>query len=245
MARDTHEFYLDCGLPLSDAYGQSECAGISWDLVDVVPGTSGKPFPGVEVRLADDGEILARGPNMFDGYLDDPEGTAAALDADGWLHTGDLGQFDKGGNLTVIDRKKEIIVCSTGHNVSPVQTEAALKESALVAQACVVGHARPFVAALLVLDPEGAATFSRQQGLDGLTLAELAAHPAVRTAVERDVAVANERFPRAEQVRAFHLLGEEWLPDTDILTPTAKLKRRGIATRYHAAIDALYSSGAG
>jgi long-chain acyl-CoA synthetase len=239
--RETHEFFLDCGLPLADAYGLSECPGITCDPVDVVPGTSGKPFPGVEVRLADDGEILARGPTLFAGYLDDPKSTAEAIDADGWLHTGDLGVFDEAGNLSVIDRKKEIIVCSSGHNVSPVQVEAALKESVLVGQACVVGQGRPFVVALLVLDPEGAGTFARREGLDGLTLADLACHPAVLAAVEHDVAIANERFPRAEQVRAFRLLGEEWLPDSDLLTPTAKLKRRDVAARFQTEIAELYA----
>jgi long-chain acyl-CoA synthetase len=239
--RETHEFFLDCGMPLSEAYGLSECPGITCDPVDVVPGTAGKPFPGVEVRLADDGEILARGPTLFAGYLDEPDSTAEAIDADGWLHTGDLGVFDEAGNLSVIDRKKEIIVCSSGHNVSPVQVEAALKESVLVGQACVVGHGRPHVVALLVLDPEGAGTFARREGLDGLTLADLARHPVVLAAVEHDVAIANERFPRAEQVRAFHLLGEEWLPDSDLLTPTAKLKRREVVARYQTEIDKLYA----
>ena len=242
MRRTVHEFFLDCGLPLSDAYGQSECPGISCDPLDVAPGTSGKPFPGVEVRLAEDGEILARGPNLFVGYLDDPEATAEAIDADGWLHTGDLGMFDEEGNLLVIDRKKEISVCSSGHNVSPAQVEAALKESSLVGQACVVGHGRPFIAAILILDPEGAATFARREGLGQLTLPELARNPAVLTAVEHDVALANERFSRADSVRSFRLLGEEWLPDSDVLTPTGKLKRRGLAERYETVIEELFSA---
>ena len=196
--RDTHEFFLDCGVPVCENYGQSECPVITSAPADNwSSGTAGKPFPGVEVRLADDGEILARGPHVFVGYLDDPKATAATLDPYGWIHTGDLGALDEQGNLKVIDRKNEIIICSSGHNMSPVQMEAKLKESSLISQACVVGHGRPFVVALVVLDPEGAGAFARQEGLHGLTLADLARHPAVLAAVERDVAIANDGFPRA------------------------------------------------
>ena len=240
--RDTHEFFLDCGVPVCENYGQSECPVITSAPADnSVPGTAGKPFPGVEVRLADDGEILARGPHVFAGYLDDPEATAETLDPDGWIHTGDLGVLDEQGNLKVIDRKNEIIVCSSGHNMSPVQMEAKLKEASLVSQACVVGQGRPFVVALLVLDPEGARTFAGREGLHGLTLADLARHPAVLAAVERDVAIANDRFPRAEQVRAFRLLAEEWPIDSELLTATAKLKRRGLLAHFQAVIEELYA----
>ena len=240
--RDTHEFFLDCGVPVCENYGQSECPVITSAPADVaVPGTAGKPFPGVELRLAEDGEILARGPHVFAGYLDDPKATAEVLDPDGWIHTGDLGILDEQGNLKVVDRKNEIIICSSGHNMSPVQMEAKLKESPLVAQACVVGHGRPFVVALLVLDPEAAASFARREGLDGLSLPDLARHPAVLTAVDHDVAVANDGFPRAEQVRAFRLLDEEWPVDSELLTPTAKLKRRGLLARFQTVIDELYA----
>jgi long-chain acyl-CoA synthetase len=126
--------------------------------------------------------------------------------------------------------------------VSPVQVEAAIKESELIGQACVVGHGRPHLAGILILDPEGAQTFARREGLGELTLTELASHPAVLAAVERDVAVANGRFSRADHIRSYRVLGEEWLPDSDVLTPTAKLKRRGVAARYEVLIEELYAT---
>jgi long-chain acyl-CoA synthetase len=229
MPRHVFDFFTRCGLPLSDCFGQSESTGfVAWDPRHVVPGTSGKRFPGTELRIAEDGEILSRGPTVFAGYLDAPELTAQVVDERGWLHTGDLGRLDDGGNLRIIGRKKEMIVPTSGHNVSPVAIEAALKESPLIAQACAVGEGRPHIAALLVLDPEV---------LGGRT----AGDADVRTEIDAHVALANARFPRPEHVRSYRILDEEWLPDSDVMTPTAKLKRHGIHARYAGEIDALYT----
>ena len=228
MPRHVFDFFTRCGLPLSDCYGQSESTGfVAWDPRHVVPGTSGRRFPGTELRIAEDGEILSRGPNVFVGYLDAPEQTAQAVDAQGWLHTGDLGRLDEGGNLHLVGRKKEMIVPTSGHNVSPVAIEAALKESPLIGQACVVGEGRPYIAALLVLDVEA---LGGRAADDAAVLAEVEAH----------VALANERFARPERVRSYRVLDEEWLPDSDVMTPTAKLKRHGIHARYADEIDQLY-----
>ena len=242
LPRSTLEFFLSCGVPLSDCYGQSETSGfVSWSATGIVPGTSGRPFPGVEVEVASDGEILARGPNVFVGYLGDPERTAEALDVDGWLHTGDVGTVDAEGNLTVTGRKSEMLVPSSGHKVSPVAIEAALKEHPLVREACALGDGRPFVAALLVLDPELAPAWAAERDVATGDLALLAANPAVRAELEEHVATGNARFARAEQVRAFAIVGDVWMPDSDVLTPTSKLKRKNVAERYADEIDALYA----
>jgi long-chain acyl-CoA synthetase len=177
---------------------------------------------------------------VFRGYLDDPEKTAEALDGDGWLHSGDIGVFDDDGYLKIVDRKKELIITAGGKNISPANLEAALKGFTIIGQACVIGDQRPFVSALLVLDPEVAPAWAKQHGIEAATLVELAAHPEVVAEVERCVAEANARFSQVEQVKKFKLLGEEWLPDSEELTPTMKLKRRGIHAKYADEIDALY-----
>ena len=227
--RHVFDFLTRCGLPLSNCFGQSESTGfVAWHPQHVVPDTSGRRFPGTELRIAEDGEILSRGPTVFTGYLDEPELTAQVVDAGGWLHTGDLGRIDDDGNLRIIGRKKEMIVLTSGHNVSPVAIETALKESPLTAQACAVGDGRAHIAALLVLDAEG---LRGRDTSDADVLAEIEAH----------VALVNERFDRTERVRAYRVLEDEWLPGTDVMTPTAKLKRDGIHARYAEEIDQLYA----
>jgi len=200
----------------------------------------GRAIPGVELRLGDDGEVLFRRGNVFRGYLGDADGTSEALDADGWLHSGDIGELDADGYLRIVDRKKELIITAGGKNVSPANLEAALKAQPLIGQACVVGDDRPFVAALLVLDPDVAPVWAVQHGLSAATVPELAVDPDVRAEVAREVDDVNRNYSRAEQIRAFTVLGEDWLPDSEELTPTMKLKRRGILAKYAAEIDALY-----
>jgi long-chain acyl-CoA synthetase len=235
-------FFLKLGLPMSEIYGMSECSGpMTWVPFDVRPGTVGPPIPGCEVKLLDDGEVCCRGGNVFPGYLKDPQRTAEVLDDDGWLHSGDIGVFDEAGYLKIVDRKKELIITAGGKNISPANIEAALKAFPLVGQACVVGDMRPFVVALIVLDPEVAPAWAGSRGIEATSTAALARHPDVRAEVERAVARANARFNNVEQVKRFTLLGEEWLPDSEELTPTMKLKRRGVLTKYAEEIEALYS----
>jgi long-chain acyl-CoA synthetase len=231
------------GVPLSEVYGMSESSGpITWTPHRIKPGTVGPAIPGCEVALADDGEVICRGGNVFVGYLDDPERTAEALDAEGWLHTGDIGEFDDDGYLRIVDRKKELIITAGGKNVSPANLEAAIKSSvALVGQACAIGDDRPFISALLTLDPDVAPVWAAQHDIAYATLDELADRPEVHDEVQRGVATAMADFNHAEQIKKFTLLGEEWLPDSDVLTPTSKLKRRGINTRYASEIEAMYS----
>jgi long-chain acyl-CoA synthetase len=235
------EFFRALGVPLAEIYGLSECSGpMTFDAVDVRTGTVGRAIPGCDVKLADDGEVICRGGNVFRGYLNDPEKTADALDADGWLHSGDIGEMDEDGYLRIVDRKKELIITAGGKNISPANLEAALKAFPLIGQACVIGDRRPFVAALLVLDPEVAPAWARQHGIADASLAELAEHREMRREVEGHVAEANKRFSNVEQVKKFVVLGEEWLPDSEELTPTMKLKRRGIHTKYAAVIEEIY-----
>jgi long-chain acyl-CoA synthetase len=242
VPRHTSEFFLSLGVPLSEVWGMSETAGTgTWSPHHIVPGTAGRPVPGLEVRLGDGDEILVKGPCVFAGYLDDPQRTAEVLDADGWLHTGDVGRFDGEGNLSIVDRIKDILVPSSGHNVSPAQLEALLKESPLVGQACVVGNGKPHVAALLVLDPEMARAWAAAHGVEDSAPASLAGHAELRAEIGTFVEEVNQRLPRAERIVTFAVLGDEWLPDSDVLTPTAKVKRRAVQERYTEIIDALYA----
>ncbi len=236
------EWYRTIGVPLSEIYGMSENTGpLTWEPLRVKPGYVGRPLPGVEVTLAEDWEVIARGGNVFQGYLNDPEKTREALDEDGWLHTGDIGEFDDEGYLRIVDRKKELIITAGGKNVSPANIEAALKSFPLIGQAAVIGDKRPFIAALLVLDPDVAPGWAKAQGLESASLAELAEHPDLVSEIEHCVQEANARFSQVEQVKRFKILGQEWLPDSEELTPTMKLKRRGVNAKYAEEIEALYS----
>lgn len=230
------------GVPLSEVYGMSENAGaMTWEPVKIKPGTVGPAVPGTEVALAEDGEVICRGPHVFQGYLNDPEKTAETIDEDGWLHTGDIGELDEDGYLRIVDRKKELIITAGGKNISPANLEAALKMIPLVGQAAAIGDQRPFVSALVVLDPDVAPVWAAQHGIEGLSLAELAEHPDVVAEIEAGLEEVMAPFNNAERVKRVKVIGEEWLPDSDMLTPTSKLKRRGVNARYSSEIEALYT----
>jgi long-chain acyl-CoA synthetase len=203
----------------------------------------GRPATGVELKIADDGEVLARGGNMFVGYLGLPDKTAESIDDEGWVHTGDIGVIDDDGYLKIVDRKKELIITAGGKNISPANLEAALKMIPLVGQACAVGEQKPFVTALVVLDPDAAAVWAVEHGLtgDAATTVEMAQNAAVIAEVEAGLIEAMANFNNAEAVKKVKVLGAEWLPDTELLTPTSKLKRRGILSTFADEIDALYS----
>src|SRR5881227_2333570 len=174
-------FFLELGLPMSEIYGMSESSGpMTWEPFDVHPGTVGPPIPGCDVKLLEDGEVCCRGGNVFQGYLKDPARTAEVLDDDGWLHSGDIGVFDDGGYLKIVDRKKELIITAGGKNISPANIEAALKSFPLIGQACVIGDMRPYVSALIVLDPEVAPAWAKSRGVEATSMATLARHPDVR-----------------------------------------------------------------
>jgi long-chain acyl-CoA synthetase len=231
------------GVPLSEVYGMSESTGLmAFEPYRVKAGTVGLAFPGTELFLADDGEVCIRGGNVFSGYLDDPEKTAEALDPDGTLHSGDIGTIDDEGYLRIVDRKKELIITAGGKNISPANLEAALKMIPLVGQAAAIGDQRPYVSALVVLDAEVAPAWAREQGIEFASLEELAAHEAVVAEIERGLEEVMAGFNNAERVKRVTVLHEEWLPDSEELTPTSKLKRRGIHAKYAAEIEGLYPS---
>jgi long-chain acyl-CoA synthetase len=245
LPREVFDFFRALGLDFSEIYGLSETSGpMTWEPFRVKAGTVGPAVPGCTVRLADDGEVLAKGGNIFRGYLDDPARTAETLDEDGWLHSGDIGELDDDGYLRIVDRKKELIITAGGKNISPANLEAALKASPLIGQACVIGDDRPFVSALVVLDPEVAPAWAAAHGVDAKSLPELAEDPTVVGEVDREVASANERFSNVERVKKVTVLGEEWLPDSEELTPTMKLKRRGVLAKYADEIEAMYRAPA-
>jgi long-chain acyl-CoA synthetase len=234
------EWFNAIGINLAEIYGMSESTGpMTFSPHRNKPGFVGQAIPGCEVVIADDGEVICRGGNVFVGYLNQPEKTSETL-IDGWLHSGDIGEFDDEGYLKIIDRKKELIITSGGKNISPANLEAALKMIPLVGQACAIGDARKFISALLVLDPDVAPIWATTHGKQGMSLAELAGDPDVLAAVQEGIDEVNEQFAQVEQIKRFTLLGEEWLPDSDVLTPTSKLKRRGIHARYAAEIEAMY-----
>jgi long-chain acyl-CoA synthetase len=239
---EVFDFFRALGVPLSEIYGMSESSGpMTWAPFRIKAGTVGPEIPGIEVKLAEDGEVICRGGNVFRGYLNDPEKTAEALDADGWLHSGDIGVLDGDGYLRIVDRKKELIITAGGKNVSPANLEAALKAQELIGQACVIGEGRPFISALVVLDPDVAPGWASRHGINATSVMELADHPEVVAEVEREVRAAMEAFNQAESVKKVRVLHSEWMPDSEELTPTMKLKRRGIYAKYIREIESLYA----
>ncbi|MCW3016691.1 MAG: AMP-dependent synthetase and ligase [Solirubrobacterales bacterium] len=235
---ETLRFFAAIGVDLCECYGQSETAGIV--LCNPAdrprPVTNGLPLPGVQAKLADDGELLLRGPMVMAGYRGKPELTKAAFDADGWLLTGDVFQTDEAGYYRIVDRKKEIIVSSTGKNVSPVYVENTLSSSCpLIGSVVCIGDARPYTTALIVLEPEGTAALTG----DGDPAAN-ARHPQVIETLTAALRRANDSMNDSERVRRFVIVDRIWLPGGEELTPTMKLKRKPIAAKYAALIEALY-----
>ena len=236
------EFFHAIGVNLAELWGMSECVlSTANPPASVRLGTIGVAAPGVEIRLADDGEILVRGRNVFKQYRAEPERTAEALDSDGWLHSGDVAVADDDGYLKIVDRKKELIINSAGKNMAPSHIECTVKEeSSLIGQVVAIGDGRLYVTALIVLDEEAAARAREQHGLPAEVDA-LAAHPWVLDAIGEAIERGNARLPRVEQIKAFKILGEWWAPGGEQLTPTMKLKRRVIDKLYADTIDALYA----
>jgi len=237
-------FFAGLGMQVFDVYGMSETTGA---FTANTPqafrlGTVGQPVPGMEVRIAGDGEILTRGPLTTPGYLNLPEQTADLIDAEGWLHTGDVGSVDADGFVSVVDRKKELIITAGGENISPAAVENLLVAHPLIGQALAYGDRRPYLVALLTLDSGVAPAWARAHGIEATSLAELAANPEVLAEVGRAVEAANAALARVQQVKYWELLPVEWTADSAELTPTLKLKRRVVHAKYADVIDGLYRS---
>lgn len=236
------EFFHALGLPLTDAWGMSEVGGIA--LIAPPggprPGTVGRPVPGAEIRIADDGELLVRAPFLMRGYRGEPELTARTVDAEGWLHTGDLATVDAAGDVRIVDRKKDLIISTGGKNMAPARIEGVLKEaSPLIGHAVVVGDGRPFNVALLVPDREAVTVWARRTGITsaapwGTHAKELAA------ALSEAVAAANTRLSRPERIRAHEVVTEEWAPGGPELTVTLKVRRAAVTRRYADLVEDLY-----
>ncbi|MCW2948216.1 MAG: AMP-dependent synthetase and ligase [Actinoallomurus sp.] len=235
-------FFAGLGLCILDVYGMTETTGAATgNLPEAFKlGTVGRPMPGIELRLAGDGEILLRGTTCTPGYLNRPEATAELLDSDGWVHTGDLGEIDADGFLKVVDRKKEIIITAGGENIAPSLIENLLKEHPLVGQALAYGDQRRYVVALVTLDGEVAPVWAAAHGIEG-DLEALAEHPLVLEEVGTAVQEANERLARVQQVKRWRLLPDEWTAESEELTPTLKVKRGVVHAKYAPVIDTLYA----
>jgi long-subunit acyl-CoA synthetase (AMP-forming) len=238
------EFFHALGIELAELWGMSETcgAGTCNRPGQVRIGTVGPPAPGCEIRIAEDGEVLVRSEFVMPGYRNLPEKTAEALDSEGWLHTGDIGELDEDGFLRLVDRKKEIIINAAGKNMSPANIEAAIKSaSPLIGQAVTIGDARPYNTALIVLDADYAPQWARQQGIEAEGIEALAHDPHIAEAVQRGIDEANRHLARVEQIKKFTIVEGDWAPGGVELTPTMKLKRKPIAEKYRDAIEAMYA----
>jgi long-chain acyl-CoA synthetase len=240
---DVADFFAGLGMKILDVYGMTETTGAftANTPAEFKLGTVGRPAAGMEVKIADDGEILVRGPITTPGYHGRPDLTRALIDVAGWLHTGDIGTIDADGFVSVTDRKKELIITAGGENIAPAAVENVLVAHPLIGQALAYGDRRPYLVALLVLDGEAAPAWARARGISAGSLAALAEDPQVLAEVAAGVAAANERLARVQQVKRWRLLPVEWTAETGELTPTLKLKRRVVHAKYADAIDSLYA----
>jgi long-chain acyl-CoA synthetase len=243
IAAEILEFFYACGVPVLEGWGMTETTGVGTvcTLEHVKFGTVGRPLPGVEIRIADeDGEILVRGPHVFREYWRNPEATAETL-VDGWLHTGDVGQLDDEGYLSITGRKKDIIITAGGKNLTPANIENDLKQSRYISQAIMHGDRRPYPVALITLDPEEILPWAQEQGLPE-DLAALAEAEAVRRLVQDELDRANANYAQVEQVKRFAILHRDLTVEDGELTPTLKVKRAVINERFAELFDALYST---
>jgi long-chain acyl-CoA synthetase len=242
LSKEIVEFFDAVGIRIAEGYGLTECTtAASTNRPDVYRfGSVGQPLPGFEVRIADDGEIEVRSETVFQGYYKDPEATAAVLGEDGWLKTGDIGHLDEDGFLHITDRKKDILVTAGGKNVAPQNVENDLKTSKYVSQALVVGDAKPYVAALVTLDPVEVGRWAEAQGIDG-DAATLAGDDRVRALIQDVVDEANRERSRFEQVKRFAILPRDFTMEAGEITPTLKVRRRAVQEHFAAEIDALYA----
>ena len=243
LALETQQFFLSLGIPILDIWGMSELTGpatISHPSA-YRTGRSGRPLPGSEMKIADDGELLVRGPHVFKGYFKNEEGTRETIDPDGWLHSGDVAAFDDEGFLRITDRKKELIITAGGKNIAPQFLEGKLKQMPAISQAVAIGDRRPYVAALLAVDPARVVAEAEAAGSPARSAAEAAVDPVFRARVETQLEEVNRGLARYEQIKKFALLPNELTTDGGELTPTMKLKRRVIHEKYAEAIKSLYS----
>lgn len=243
ISPDLLKFFLTIGVPLYEIYGMSENTGPATTTLpgEVKLGSVGKPFPGVEVKTADDGELMMRGGHVTKGYYKLDHETREAYDEDGWLHTGDLARIDEDGFVWIVGRKKEIIITAAGKNVAPAKLETALGNHPLISKAAMIGDQRKFLSMVIALDPEEAPAWAEAHGIEYTDLADFAELPEVQEEIARAVNEANESVARAEQVKKWLIVPDEWSPESGEVTPSLKLKRRVVLDKYADQIDAMYA----
>ena len=243
IAKETLDFFGSLGMPIMEAYGMSECTGpATMSLLERYQlGRAGYAIPGTELSVAEDGEVLMRGPHVFLGYYKNEEATRETLDAQGWLHSGDVGEIDREGYLRITDRKKELIITAGGKNIAPQHLEGQLKQIAAVSQAVAIGDRRPYVVALLTLDPARVAAEAAKAGSQARTPEAAACDPVFKAYLEKQVEAVNQGLARYETIKRIAILPRELSVDAGELTPTLKLKRRAIHERHKDAIEALYA----
>jgi long-chain acyl-CoA synthetase len=242
LSRKIGYFFEMCGLTLLEGYGLTETSApthANRPFFNRI-GTVGRPFPGVEVRVADDGEILLRGPQVMKGYYNLPEDTAEVLEPDGWFHTGDIGEVDDEGCLHITDRKKDLIKTSGGKYIAPQELENALRREPLVSQAMIVGDKRRFVSALVTISEENARRWARERQLASPDYSELIRHPEVRARVQEAVDAVNATLPSYATIKKFAILDQEWSQSTGELTPKLSVRRKFVAEKYRDIVDSLY-----
>ena len=234
-------FFHSIGIRIAEGYGQSEdCGPTSWNPPEAIRiGTVGPAIPGVEVRLAADGEILVRGGNVMGGYYKNEAATKETIDEEGWLHSGDVGEFDDNGYLKITDRKKDLIITAAGKNVAPQGIENRLKMHRLISQVVVIGDRRPFLTALVTLDEEVVPQWAEENGIEG-DLAAVASHERTHKEIELAIEESNTWFAQAERIKKFRVLERDFLQEKDEITPTLKVKRMKIGDSYGAAIEEMY-----
>ncbi len=242
IAREILEFFWACGVPVLEGYGMTETATAA--TVSTVEnhrfGTVGRALPGVDIKIADDGEILIKGPNIFDGYHNQASTSFGAVE-NGWLHTGDLGSLDDDGYLSITGRKKDIIITAGGKNLTPANIENDLKQCRWISQAVMHGDQRPYPVVLITLDEEEIPTFAREHGLPE-DIASLSRDPAIHELIQKEVDRANAKYAQVEQVKRFAILDHDLSQPTGELTPTLKVKRNVVNEKYADVFDALYAS---
>jgi long-chain acyl-CoA synthetase len=235
-------FFHAMGIKVAEGYGQSETNGpTTWNPPDAIRiGTVGTALPGLELELAEDGEILVKGGNVSPGYYRDPAATAQLIDDEGWLHSGDIGRLDEHGYLTITDRKKDLIITSGGKNVAPQEIENKLRLSEIVSQVVVIGDGRPFLSALVTLDGDKCLEWARGHGIEGSS-SDVARHERTLKELESALNEVNHTLSRAEQIKKFRVLERDFRQEDDEITPTLKVKRRRIATLYEDVIEEIYA----
>ncbi|WP_432838435.1 fatty acid--CoA ligase FadD11 [Dactylosporangium sp. CA-092794] len=244
IPKEVLAFFRGLGVPITEVWGMSElsCVATVVSPAEHRLGTVGRLLPGMEGHIADDGELLVRGPLVMRGYRKEPGKTAEAIDADGWLHTGDVMTMDEDGYLTIVDRKKELIINAAGKNMSPAHIENVMKAACpLIGGIATIGDRRPYNTALAVLDAEAAAAYAARHGLPDASAATLAADAGVVDRISAGIAAGNARLSRTEQIKRFRILPTFWEPGGDELTLTSKLRRKPVAQKYATEIEALYA----